>query len=795
MVFDEKFRSGVPGMPGPKGERGNVGPHYTPSVSSEGVLSWTNDGGLPDPVSVDLTGAFLNTVDTVRTAVDAAVSDAEAAVAEAVENVQATVAGLSQQGDAIVAGYESAMAEMQETTDALSEEQADLIASINGALSHGTDTALNTSGWPADAKATGDAVRELESQDSALRNGIGALAGISLTRFDGYYSNRYTIPTTGKWQSASYVRITDFPVTTGDTIVCGCSELRQVGPGVGEIRVYDSGNTQVASASIPATARLTSGFKFEYTVTAENADHLTMTVYGVGNATPTVGDYTNIVDAYCMIGEAAIPAGIVSYDDSDVGTELTALNTELDTLPLKGIANYEDVLIYRERLAYTATGTGEWQGSYQIREAEFPATEDDVIWIYCKAANVYGNNAVTVRTYDENGQSIYTHGIHSSRLNAGEHVAIQPRAGTVSIKIWVALISGSFDEHVPSSGDVAFIDQLVIHKNDISLRTFVNVPDSNTLPDYWETAIQTAEDTLNERRLAIAAAGGKCAEFVFITDTHFKNGPGYSPALINRLAKDLGISTVLVGGDVVYSHTDTQLTAVQELQDFYSRFDPSLHVLGTVGNHDINSNNNAGNPGAHLSTEQCYYSIQKWAERYADTNGGPYLTVYDNESQKLRILQVQYYDNTSEAKWWDDSDPGNPILSAIKEKGPDWTVVMFSHCYWTLWGAQVYEGAPDPVLAGITSAVAALNETGSYATVAAWMVGHVHSDRTDVVAGHLRMISTQNDRYGLANSSHGTAMTRGTATEHCMDIVQIDTSNRTIYLTRLGPGESRSYGY
>lgn len=37
-----------------QGAKGDPGPVFTPSVSSDGVLSWTNDGGLenPDPVSV-----------------------------------------------------------------------------------------------------------------------------------------------------------------------------------------------------------------------------------------------------------------------------------------------------------------------------------------------------------------------------------------------------------------------------------------------------------------------------------------------------------------------------------------------------------------------------------------------------------------------------------------------------------------------------------------------------------------------------------------------------------------------
>ena len=45
---------GPAGQQGPQGEKGDPGPVFTPSVSTEGVLSWTNNGNLanPDPVSI-----------------------------------------------------------------------------------------------------------------------------------------------------------------------------------------------------------------------------------------------------------------------------------------------------------------------------------------------------------------------------------------------------------------------------------------------------------------------------------------------------------------------------------------------------------------------------------------------------------------------------------------------------------------------------------------------------------------------------------------------------------------------
>ena len=48
------------GTQGERGAAGADGVSYLPSVSAQGVLSWTNDGGRPNPASADLVTAVLN---------------------------------------------------------------------------------------------------------------------------------------------------------------------------------------------------------------------------------------------------------------------------------------------------------------------------------------------------------------------------------------------------------------------------------------------------------------------------------------------------------------------------------------------------------------------------------------------------------------------------------------------------------------------------------------------------------------------------------------------------------------
>lgn len=52
----DKGETGPKGDTGATGERGPAGAHYTPSVTADGDLSWSNDGGLDNPATVNIRG-------------------------------------------------------------------------------------------------------------------------------------------------------------------------------------------------------------------------------------------------------------------------------------------------------------------------------------------------------------------------------------------------------------------------------------------------------------------------------------------------------------------------------------------------------------------------------------------------------------------------------------------------------------------------------------------------------------------------------------------------------------------
>lgn len=56
----EQGPQGIQGPKGADGAKGDTGPYFTPAVSAEGIISWSNNGGLDNPASVDLATAVIN---------------------------------------------------------------------------------------------------------------------------------------------------------------------------------------------------------------------------------------------------------------------------------------------------------------------------------------------------------------------------------------------------------------------------------------------------------------------------------------------------------------------------------------------------------------------------------------------------------------------------------------------------------------------------------------------------------------------------------------------------------------
>lgn len=188
--FKVRFYSGIgaQGPQGPKGDKGDtgdtgprgpVGYHFTPVVSTDGDLSWTNDGGLQNPVPVNLTDKFVSTVEAARSSVTALNLD-----------VQALGASIS---DAA-----AAVEQAREAVDGIEAQRDEIMESIAAAAELGTDTTLSTPGMAADAKAAGTEIREISNSVFADINSTGLWAVGAISSSSGEDSTSTTrLRTTG----------------------------------------------------------------------------------------------------------------------------------------------------------------------------------------------------------------------------------------------------------------------------------------------------------------------------------------------------------------------------------------------------------------------------------------------------------------------------------------------------------------------------------------------------------------------------------------------------------------------
>ena len=294
------------------------------------------------------------------------------------------------------------------------------------------------------------------------------------------------------------------------------------------------------------------------------------------------------------------------------------------------------------------------------------------------------------------------------------------------------------------------------------------------IPNYWESEIDTSINSVLQNRLTI---GKNIAEFFFITDTHYLENVKKSPALIANLQKALSIEDVIFGGDAIDISQSTKLLGLKELQGFVSQFNFTNRLLFTLGNHDRNAYVSSS---ATLTSEELYATITKQLETYGDTNGKSIsVNFFDNEVQKIRFINFNY-----------ELTDAQQVIDVIKDLPSDWTVLLFTHEYW-----EPHEGSTPPTV--ISSRRTMMNNIigGTFScTIAAFIVGHVHSDQNDLLDNNIPVIGTTTDCLPR-NIYGGPTMIMGTSTEQAFDIVQIDTYNRKLYFTRVGAGSDRKFSY
>jgi predicted phosphodiesterase len=249
----------------------------------------------------------------------------------------------------------------------------------------------------------------------------------------------------------------------------------------------------------------------------------------------------------------------------------------------------------------------------------------------------------------------------------------------------------------------------------------------------------------------------------------------------------MGYSYAVCGGDVVTGCYDNKQDAVKEIKDFYSQF--SVPILSIQGNHDANKNDNP-NKSAQLSEKEVNRLMYTHNPPGTHMSHGGDFAYIDDSAHRVRYIIFHYDETDAVADTVLDS-----IDQAVCELSSDWSVVLFSHAYWHY---SRPGGTLSPKPEGKRLADALLDiQRRSQATIVLWHVGHIHRDKYELLSdGHgnrILVVATNCDAYQRSACWGGLSMTKGTATEQVIDIVQIDKAAGKVYMTRIGAGKSRSY--
>lgn len=343
----------------------------------------------------------------------------------------------------------------------------------------------------------------------------------------------------------------------------------------------------------------------------------------------------------------------------------------------------------------------------------------------------------------------------------------------------------------------------------------------------WNRYMAVLLPTIKSRTSACASHGDS---FIFITDVHWKANAQKSPALMKRVMDATGIKKVFCGGDLIVSHTSSKgRQYARESMGAWVKSMSFVDELYTMrGNHDSNDEEaNDGKPENALSDKEYFETVfaqgskaraamcatgmmadygtaasddtaetaridgDDEASKYV---AGSYPLCYyvDNEKQKIRYICL---DNGHPADHVMEPEQIAWLTEAVLSCEPGWGVFVMTHI---LFRPKTFVRSKSMVY--IQTALDGIYDLCKYykISIIGVMGGHIHLDHSIVSAKGYPLFTTGCDAYNRTEGwSAGSPANRpGTIEEQCFDVVHIDTSKRTITLSRVGGyGGDRVFGY
>lgn len=372
--------------------------------------------------------------------------------------------------------------------------------------------------------------------------------------------------------------------------------------------------------------------------------------------------------------------------------------------------------------------------------------------------------------------------------------------------------------------DVTWVDEVIIKAEgrwaDSGSGLFFKFSD---YPTYWESHITQKVNEVKTQE----NKNSNTHSFAFITDHHLDANDKYSFSIVKKMNKELNLSTVIVGGDLV---TETSVAPkagvirqIQQVVDGFHEVHPKTMMV--KGNHDDGSIVRLWNQT--IKPDEMYekmFSFMGDSVVYGATGLYHYR---DNNTQKIRYIvlnsiDIPYIQVGSDLKYrgqWDYAYRQTQVDWLINEAldiPEDWSVIISSHLPpykegvkgWdaptnneeivrgilkayktkTTYSASSQASVPDDLKISVNADFR--NKGGD---VIAWFCGHVHYDNVVQLPEGFPLITVLND--GGQRWLDSPQRVSGTIAEQAFDIATVNKNERKIYLTRVGAGSNRVVSY
>ena len=688
------------------------------------------------------------------------------------------------------------------------------------------DATLATAGKAADAKATGDAFTAVNGRLDDLE--IYKDANVI---FEGSNISKI-FPTTG----STFVEISDgkiavTPNTTYTLFFDGLSVTDDNGNTLQDVSDYGVRVLTFAEASGDLVNRLSyytdqEGTNVQFT-TGSTINFVTVNTLARSSGKK---DYTVSIDELHIYPGSdgkkhlSLKDNVALKPIDDLNNVVSGLDSRLDAI--------EDVLVASTPLfdgAVSGTFPSSTSTSVAVIEGRLAVVPEKEYTLYFDGLTVTDDNGNPVQDVSDYGIRLHTYedltGSLVKRLSYYVNqedtlISFIPPDGINYININVlAKTSGKKDYTISVESVKIYPGEDV--ESHVVLDESVIVPQVDALgsrllydvlypdvPMYYNTYLTNKIATIKAKSELCGAHGDA---FIFFTDYHYAQNAGNSLFLIKAILDQCPyIDKVVFGGDVLNSHTQAYAkTLLYKFADEIRILDPVV----LFGNHELNTM--SANPETTgLSFDVAYSIIGKQNERHTENTNGWHFVI-DNASQKIRFIFLDTgtngnigYVSSNIAPYQHQADQRVWLLNTLRDTENGWNVLVLGHWFFTAGelttnGGGLVKGILDAVKGQTTYAIGGTtwDFSNKSLNIIGAISGHSHVDLLAQDTGSYPIFATTTDAYGQASESElidgelRSSVALGTVYEQAFDVVQIDTSARKIYTTRIGYGSDRELIY